>query len=454
MKMPEDSPKPNVNAISRIAVAGFKSIDAEQHIDIAPLTLLAGANSAGKSSIMQPLLLWKQTLEAPFDPGPLLLNGPCVRFTSVQQFFFRDRQRYSAAIESTAGLMVQPTYARFADGAFGIEAMAFRRGHTDEISKIAVDSDSDELRKALPPGVSQAFQPGGKYANWFDLRVARAFCFLKLQLRASASAAHSLDEKLEEWLSGAQARPLFDPGALLIPLIQRIIHIPGLRGNPERSYQTTAVGDHFPGTFDPYVASLINHWQQTDEPRHAALVQDLRAVGLTRDVKAERLDDTQVQLRVARLPAGGTARDTDLVNIADVGFGVSQAMPVITALHAADAGRLVYIEQPELHLHPRAQAALADVLVRAANRGVRVVAETHSSILLRAVQTAVARNQIVPSDVSLNWFARDPRTGATTVTRADLHDDGSFGDWPEDFDDVALDVEGAYLDAVEARHAT
>ena len=55
--------------ITKIAVKGFKSIAEECAIDIRPLTILAGANSSGKSSIMQPLLLLKQTLEAPYDPG-------------------------------------------------------------------------------------------------------------------------------------------------------------------------------------------------------------------------------------------------------------------------------------------------------------------------------------------------------------------------------------------------
>ena len=55
-------------------------------IDVRPLTILAGANSSGKSSMMQPLLLLKQTLEAAYDPGPLLLNGPNVRFSAVEQF--------------------------------------------------------------------------------------------------------------------------------------------------------------------------------------------------------------------------------------------------------------------------------------------------------------------------------------------------------------------------------
>ena len=67
--------------ITRITVGSFKSINQEQSIEIRPLTILAGANSSGKSSIMQPLLLLTQTLEASYDPGALLLSGPNVRFT-------------------------------------------------------------------------------------------------------------------------------------------------------------------------------------------------------------------------------------------------------------------------------------------------------------------------------------------------------------------------------------
>ena len=82
---PEDSPK-NPPTIGTLSVAGFKSISDEQTLEVRPLTLLAGANSSGKSSMMQPLLLLKQTLEAPYDPGPLLLTGPNVKFTSARQF--------------------------------------------------------------------------------------------------------------------------------------------------------------------------------------------------------------------------------------------------------------------------------------------------------------------------------------------------------------------------------
>src|SRR5438132_10068460 len=75
--------------INRLMVGGFKSISEEQSIEVRPLTLLAGANSSGKSSMMQPLLLLKQTLEVSYDAGPLQLNGPNVKFTSADQLLSR-----------------------------------------------------------------------------------------------------------------------------------------------------------------------------------------------------------------------------------------------------------------------------------------------------------------------------------------------------------------------------
>src|SRR5437764_721214 len=91
-KISESRPKVSKKGITRLTVAGFKSISQEQSIEIRPLTILAGANSSGKTSIMQPLLLLKQTLEASYDPGALRLDGPNVRFTSAKQFLSHTSQ--------------------------------------------------------------------------------------------------------------------------------------------------------------------------------------------------------------------------------------------------------------------------------------------------------------------------------------------------------------------------
>ncbi len=124
---------------------------------------------------------------------------------------------------------------------------------------------------------------------------------------------------------------------------------------------------------------------------------------------------------------------------------------MLVALLAAAPGQLVYIEQPEIHLHPLAQYKLAAIIAEASKRGVLVVIETHSDILIRGVQTLVAKGELDPAIVKLHWFSRSPEDGSTTVTCAELDETGSFGDWPQDFDTTALLTEKAYLDAVEER---
>jgi predicted ATPase len=116
----------------------------------------------------------------------------------------------------------------------------------------------------------------------------------------------------------------------------------------------------------------------------------------------------------------------------------------------ADPGQLVYIEQPELHLHPRAQWKLAQLLTDAANRGVRLVIETHSSLLLQGILTCIAKGEISPDQVALHWFARDD-DGVTKVTTAAIDREGRVGDWPTDFDDAELKASNEYLDAVDAK---
>jgi predicted ATPase len=171
---------------------------------------------------------------------------------------------------------------------------------------------------------------------------------------------------------------------------------------------------------------------------------------LTTALSAKRVDDIQIELLVGRRRRVAKGKQPDLVNIADVGFGVSQVLPVLVALLAARPGQLVYLEEPEIHLHPRAQWRLAELLASIASSGPRVVVETHSSLLLRGIQRLVAKGApLKPEDVALHWFELDDR-GLTAVRDANLDAAGAFGDWPVDFDAVELEAESLYLDAAEA----
>ena len=442
-------------AITSLSISGFKSIVEEQTIEVRPLTLLAGANSSGKSSMMQPLLLLKQTLEAPFDPGPLLLNGPSVKFTSVNQFWpsshgSRSREEFVTTVGVSDGtrIAVAFTWDRkikkldLASNIYSIGKTAFM------ISKATRPEEAiDFLRAMAPAGYSDSISHN---FTIYDPLVKRMGFFLEMILRPKSSDRSSYPEDFSMPTMLSPSNPRFGS---IGHAIMEVIHLPGLRGNPERVYPIAAIGPRFPGTFDNYVASLIASWTSESSSEIGDLSEDLRILGLTWKIEAIPLNDTQVELRVGRLPRPRQGGARDLVSIADVGFGVSQTLPVVVALRAAQPGQLVYIEQPEIHLHPRAQVAMARLLVNAANRGVRVVAETHSSLILLAVQTLVAEGVIEPGLVGLNWFLRDEKDGTSYIKTAELDEAGRFGDWPEDFDDVALEAENRYLSAAEDRLA-
>lgn len=398
---------------------------------------------------MQPFLLMKQTLDSAFDPGPLLLYGANVKITEYQQILSRGKAKTDVADSFTVGLR-QGTYSRevtFETNAGGTlhiardTAFDADDGITTSLSspitaaqKRALEPIAqrqvDSLVKSLP-----RFQES---APEWSIEAYRNRCFFEPMLRISDGTTNyrfnlPTSSYADDW----------------VDLLRGIIHVPGLRGNPERSYQRSAVGDTWPGTFETYVASILFEWGRSDPDRLTALASDLERLGLTWKVMARRVNDASVEVMVGRMPHSQQGGAWDLVSVADVGFGVSQTLPVLVALHSANPGQIVYIEQPEIHLHPRAQLALAECLVRAAKRGVLVVAETHSSLLIRGIQTAVARKELAPDQISMNWFSRDPDDGSQVITVAELDQQGRFGEWPLDFDDIGREADWAYLDAVE-----
>ncbi|MBC1267638.1 AAA family ATPase, partial [Trichormus variabilis FSR] len=129
--------------ITRISVSGYKSLYDECSIEIRPLTILAGANSSGKSSIIQPLLLMKQTLEATYDPGALLLNGANVKFTSAEQLIShlpgKERiQRFVIGIEIEHNQSVKNIFTKFPRQPIDLQEMIVEKND----SKVSLSTDT------------------------------------------------------------------------------------------------------------------------------------------------------------------------------------------------------------------------------------------------------------------------------------------------------------------------
>ena len=435
--------------ISKITVKGFKSLYDETSIDIRPLTILAGANSSGKSSIMQPLLLMKQTLESEYKPNIFLLNGPNVRFTDARQFFHVDNPdaelSISIDVDNIGKLSTSYSYnykelkvlsTNFtSDKANGVKN---RNGKLFQDVNIYSNSNyedfeaqiSDEffnLRDAI-----QNITTGGKIA--FTTEVYR--CFLNIGMSFPDGTPAIISESLPFSLF---------PLHFFSSHIQDIIHVSGLRDNPQRNYPVASIDGNFKGKFDDYFASIIAQYEFDEDLQRKDFIGDLLS-GLMHLELGSGISTSQRANEISISISNSISKDA--VNIADVGLGVSQILPILVALLVAKEGQLVYLEQPELHLHPRAQVALAQILADAANRGVRVVVETHSSLLLIGIQTLIAEGKLKPEDTILHWFMRDAE-GKTTVDSQTPDENGAYGDWQEDFADVELYAQSRYMEAVE-----
>ena len=223
-----------------------KSIHTRQAIEIRPLTILAGANGSGKSSMMQTLLLLKQTLEAPYDPGPLLIYGPNVKFSQVKQMFFHSAgTSKSQMIEIELhfdGTELRLSYSGKRRRGYGPpELVAQTEGTVHGEITLNEHSGSEDAIKQFKDNTYWNPIISAKGMN--QAEVIRNRCFLEARLSPPGDLP-----VMKEIIH-------FFPGRPLISHLKEIIHVPGLRGNPERAYPVTAIGETFPGTFEDYAAS-------------------------------------------------------------------------------------------------------------------------------------------------------------------------------------------------------
>ena len=156
--------------ITKISISGFKSIANECSIDIRPLTILAGANSSGKSSIMQPLLLMKQTLESPYSYGGLSLNGENIRFTSVKQILSRfskanQQDIFTVQIDIDINRFCRLKFQNIPDvGLQTVETSYSFEDYLQHLVKtfnkvtLSPEMTREEIIKALPPETTRSYE--------------------------------------------------------------------------------------------------------------------------------------------------------------------------------------------------------------------------------------------------------------------------------------------------------
>jgi hypothetical protein len=137
-------------------------------------------------------------------------------------------------------------------------------------------------------------------------------------------------------------------------------------------------------------------------------------------------------------------------NLKDVGFGISQVLPIVTEAITAKKGTLLLIEQPEIHLHPKAQAELADLFIELVKSDKTSVIETHSEHMMLRFARRIAEGELRKEDIVLYEFTLD--SNGTIVKRIDFDENGNIEKWPAGFFETDLQETMQHLKAQTNKH--
>jgi len=222
-------------------------------------------------------------------------------------------------------------------------------------------------------------------------------------------------------------------------LMDRIYYLGPLREYPKRQYAWAGsrpidVGRRGERVIDAVLAAIAQGDQQNLKFRGKLLRFDaiigywLKELGLIAEFKIEEIAKGSNLFRT-NVKRTRTSPETSIM---DVGFGVSQVLPVLVLLYYVPKGSTVLLEQPEIHLHPAVQSGLADVIINVAtHRKVQIIVESHSEHLLRRLQRRVAEKKIKASQTKL-YFC-DFQNLASRLTPLELNMFGEIENWPKDF---------------------
>lgn len=366
--------------LKRIDLRHFKCF-AELKLPLCPLTLLSGANASGKSSVLQALALLHQTMREQEWSTRLLLNGDAVQFGAAAE-----------VIDQAHG--------------GGCCAIGLLDGDTEYCWQFE-GNDEDRFLTARRFSVNGAADE--------DLHSFVGLLPLEQHSDSLTDSLYGLVYLTAERLGPREFHTLADPG--LAPVV-------GPRG--ERAVSLLYSGRNAP---------VLEGLAIADAPRNRLRQVEARMARFFPGCELELKPIPRVNAVTLGLR---TAGDTDFQRPLHAGFGLTQVLPIVTAVLCAERGGLLLLESPEIHLHPSGQAAMGEFLAEAAAAGVQILVETHSDHVLNGIRRAVKKGMLPAEDAALHFFRPrrgDGQGGEAQVQSPTLHPDGGIDDWPDGFFD-------------------
>lgn len=423
----------------------FKSWSKVQ-VDCAKITGLFGTNSSGKSSLIQFLLMLKQTKDGTDRAISLDLNGNLVSLGTIADVLHKHDVNVSLQwdVEFLLDSELLIRDSSKATPTTIAQARDLRISSTNIVQSGAPHSN----RLAYRVGGQEFFlAPKSEQTSQFELSCKKIapdapdFHFLR-----TLGRAWRLPGPIKSYAFPDQARTYFQNAAFLADLetayekqLDKIFYLGPLRQYPQRDYlwtrsRPTDVGQRGEKAIDAILAATEAKETRNLKPKakhmsfQEMIAYWLKEMGLIEEFKVEEIgsNSNRWQAHVK------TRKNGSHVLLTDVGFGISQVLPVVTLLQYVPNGATVILEQPEIHLHPLAQSALADVIIQAAtHRNVQVILESHSEHLLLRLQRRIAECAISSDDVNL-YFC-DAHGDRSELTRLEVDLLGNIENWPDKF---------------------
>ncbi len=409
--------------MNEIWLKDFRCFRERQTARLAPLTLLVGENSTGKTSFLSLVRalanlaygsLIPDFKEPPFDLGSFdeIAHHRGAKGSRAESF--------SAGFSSPAVNDSQEPW-RF-DAAFSREGTAplpERRKYTLGSAWIADASRNDSTALQIAVGTSRGTWLAPLLSRSYALDPDERWMFSDLFVRTALSTAH--DRPVEaQFTPEGNSPPLNDSdreALLAVVNTVALVHVQTLpfasapvRSKPRRTYDPARVTYDPEGDYVPmYLAELHAEHAEAWAKLKAGLESFGSSAGLFDEISVRPLGKRGEAFQVQVRKYGGSTKGP-WRNLIDVGYGVSQALPVVTELFRPDANarEMFLLQQPEVHLHPSAQAALGSLFCAVAGPQRQIIVETHSDHLLDRVRMDIRDgvSNLRPEDVSVLFFER------------------------------------------------
>jgi energy-coupling factor transporter ATP-binding protein EcfA2 len=429
----------------------FKAYKDSGEIPLAPLTIIVGTNNSGKSTLFHALLALAQTARDS-DPGTstprLVTKGPLVDLNGYHDIIHGKSHAKSSTFEISIGHDLNITHGitRLSDTLAStsgqpqseMKQIRFRvPGNADisfslneELNEIGVhrsairDDENAYICVQRGRGCWSLITPPAEVPKNADVDFRSVFPFVRPRQNGRSSP-----ELLEAFVVSSSCANFWKD-----LIAKKISHIGPLR---LRVPWYSATGSRTNSGFGLGGENLVADLASKEKDRYSAktrleLVNDwLTAAGILKEIHPEVDKDASIQILV-----GDEWKGPAKINIAAMGEGVSQILPILAYSLFGMNDDCLLVEQPEIHLHPALQSELGELFIAIAQTGHRqILVETHSEHLVLRVRRRVAEGKLKLQDVAILFVEK--HGSDSTVRKLDMTERGHFSDWPKGFFDEA-----------------